>query len=99
MFFIHTRSLADFYCLVNLMKITPLLTHLLEHCSSFNQQIGIGLDLDALEALPRLNWPQAMVMPICDEASPGTAQNSACQIVRESFGVALMLDWIEGPQA
>ncbi|MFA5981721.1 MAG: hypothetical protein WC818_26145 [Pseudomonas sp.] len=81
------------------MKITPLLTHLREHCPAFNQQIRAGLDLDALQGLPVLSGPQAVVTPICDKASPNLAQNTTRQRLREGFGVVLVLDLVEGQQA
>ncbi|MHA6577404.1 phage tail terminator protein [Pseudomonas yamanorum] len=81
------------------MKITPLVSHLRDHCPSFNQHIRAGLDLDALQNLPVLDAPQAVVTPICDKASPNTTQNSSRQTLREHFGVVLVLDLPEGQHA
>lgn len=81
------------------MKITPLVSHLRDHCPSFNQHIHAGLDVDALQNLPVLDSPQAVVTPINDKASPNAAQNSSRQPLREHFGVVLVLDLPEGQQA
>ena len=81
------------------MKITPLLTHLREHCPGFNQQIHAGLDLDALQNLPALNAPQAVVTPLREEAAASRSQNTSRQTVREHVGVVVLLDFADGQQA
>jgi hypothetical protein len=81
------------------MKITPLLNHLRDHCPGFNQQVLAGLDLDALQGLPLLDAPAAVITPIVDQASASRSQNTTRQTIRESFGVVLALDLVDGQQA
>ncbi|UVH53837.1 hypothetical protein P0D91_26635 [Pseudomonas sp. CBSPBW29] len=79
------------------MKITPLLTHLRDHCPGFNQQVHAGLDLDALQTL--LGAPATVVTPITDAATANSSQNTTRQTIREHFGVVLVLDLVDGQQA
>ncbi|KAF1022115.1 MAG: hypothetical protein GAK37_03403 [Pseudomonas sp.] len=81
------------------MKITPLVTHLREHCPTFNAQIRAGLDLDTLQNLPPLNAPMAVITPIADKAHINTSQNTSRQTLRESFGVTLVFDLAPDGQA
>lgn len=79
------------------MNITPLLTHLRDHCPTFTQHLHAGLDLESLQTLA--GTPAAVVTPIADEAAPSHSQNTLRQVIRERFGVVLVIDLVDGQQA
>lgn len=81
------------------MKITPLVSHLRDHCPAFNQQIHAALEVEALQSLVLHGAPAAVITPIADAASGNTSQNTSRQTLREQFGVVLVLDIVEGQHA
>jgi hypothetical protein len=97
--FTQTRPPRVFYCPVNTMKITPLITQLRDQCPTLANRVVAGIDLASLQANTPLQTPCAYVVPITDLASANTAQNVTQQTIRDRFEVTLVLDTTDATQA
>jgi len=81
------------------MKISPILTQLRAQCPSLAGHIATGVDLALLQGDPNLPMPSAHVLPLADEASTSTAQNSLSQPIRDRFEIILALDATDATKA
>lgn len=81
------------------MKISPSFTQLRTYCPSLANRINIGIDMSSLETGSSLSFPAAYVVPLADLASRTTADNASCQVIRDRFEVALLLDATHPQQA
>ncbi|WP_433767298.1 phage tail terminator protein [Pseudomonas putida] len=81
------------------MKITPLITHLRDHCPTLGNRIAAAVDLAALQADASLQLPCAFVVSIADTTGVNLAQNVTRQIVRDRFDIVLGLDSTDASKA
>lgn len=81
------------------MKITPVFNQISSQCLGLFGRVVVGVDLTSKDSTDVLGTPAAYVVPLADLASRTTADNASCQIIRDRFEVALLLDATHPQQA